>query len=122
MLSYSSIFCFSCDMVQGEGEMSRWDALAKWQLGMDDRFGEVSATTKATNAAVDELRHMLVAFIQAHKVAPSVVTAKHTLANVTATAQELTLSEWEQDLPSMNRPAPEFQVLQWADASAQARV
>ena len=108
-------------MVQGEGEMSRWDALEKWQLGVDDRFGEVFATMKATNSAVDELRHMLVTFIHAHKLAPSVVTAKHTLANVTVTAQELTLLEWEQDLPPIYRPAPQFQVLQRADASAQAR-
>ena len=95
-------------MVQGESEMSRWDALAKWQLGVDDRFGEVSVTTKSTNSAVDELRHMLVTFIYANKLASSVVIAKHTLANVTTTAQELTLLEWEQNLPPMNRPAPQF--------------
>ena len=57
--------CGASQDVQGEGEQSHWDALAKWQLGVDGRFGEFSESLKATTVSVDEVRRMLVALMGA---------------------------------------------------------
>ena len=47
--------CGASQDLQGKGEQCPWDALAKWQLGVDGRFGEFSESLKATDVSIDEV-------------------------------------------------------------------
>ena len=87
-----------------------------------DRFGEFSESLKATMASVDEVRRMLIALMGAQRRGPSVGPATQTMANVTATAQELTLSDSEHEVPAMDRPPPQFVVVPQTDVMLQASV
>ena len=114
--------CGASQDLQGEGEQCRWDALAKWQHNVDGRFGKFSESLKMTTASVDEVRRMLIALMGAQRRGPSVGSATQTMVNVLATAQELILSDLEHEVPTMDRPPPQFVVVPRTDVVLQASV
>ena len=92
--------------MQAAGESVHWEALETFHADVDAKFNEVSAIVKATNKAVEELRSMMVQFM--HK-------DKKFCNAVTATSEELTLSDSEHAILHSHTPSPEFQVVQCVD-------